>query len=106
MADVAAALIGSRPIDTVATGVRPGEKIHEILVSEEEAHRTTERGDYYVIQPILPELQSSDHGAFLENEYSSADGVMSMDQLMSVLRRNHLMLDDDLVPNEEDELLA
>ena len=29
-------LIGDRPIETVVTGIRPGEKVHEILVSEEE----------------------------------------------------------------------
>ena len=33
------------------TGIRPGEKIHEILVSEEEAFRTTERAGYYVLRP-------------------------------------------------------
>ena len=54
--DIANLLIGNRPIKTIITGIRPGEKIHEILVSEEEAHRTIERGNYYVIQPILPEL--------------------------------------------------
>ena len=35
------ALIGERDIEIVFTGIRPGEKIHEILVSEEEAPRTT-----------------------------------------------------------------
>ena len=53
--DIAKSLIGRRPIKTIVTGIRPGEKIHEILVSEEEAHHTTERGKYYVIQPMLPE---------------------------------------------------
>ena len=36
MVDLAAVLIGDRPIETVFTGIRPGEKVHEILVSEEE----------------------------------------------------------------------
>ena len=44
MIDVAAALIGDRRIDTVVTGIRPGEKLHEILVSEEESHRTVASG--------------------------------------------------------------
>ena len=38
--DVAAALIGDREIEVEFIGVRPGEKIHEMLVSEEEAPRT------------------------------------------------------------------
>jgi len=42
--DVAAALIDHRPIQTKVIGIRPGEKTHEILVSEEERHRTIERG--------------------------------------------------------------
>ena len=41
------------------TGIRPGEKIHEIMISEEERYRTVERGAYYVIQPMLPELQKA-----------------------------------------------
>jgi len=33
------------------TGMRPGEKIHEVLVSEEEMMRAKEAGDYYTIYP-------------------------------------------------------
>ncbi|MFP5247447.1 MAG: polysaccharide biosynthesis protein, partial [Thermoanaerobaculia bacterium] len=52
--DVAKALMGEREIPMVFTGVRPGEKIHEIMVSEEERFRTIARGAYYVILPVLP----------------------------------------------------
>jgi UDP-glucose 4-epimerase len=55
--DVAEVLINGRDIPIVYTGIRPGEKIHEILVSEEECYRTTERDGYYVICPMLPELR-------------------------------------------------
>src|SRR5437762_5385073 len=47
--DIAEALIGDQKIGIEVIGIRPGEKVHEILVSEEEAHRTVERGDYYCI---------------------------------------------------------
>src|SRR6202034_3935473 len=50
--DVAEALIGDRPIDTQVTGIRPGEKIHEIMVSDEEAPRTVEHGKWYAILPM------------------------------------------------------
>ena len=33
-------MIGDREIEVDYIGIRPGEKIHEILVSEEEAPRT------------------------------------------------------------------
>jgi FlaA1/EpsC-like NDP-sugar epimerase len=97
MVDVAAALINGRDIETVVTGIRPGEKLHEILVSEEEGHRTFQRGDNYVIAPILPELQAQDlAGPFLGKEYSSGDDLMSLDQVRELLIKRNLMVDGDI----------
>ena len=39
------------------TGIRAGEKIHEVLVSQEEAPHTVELDDMYVIQPKHPWLE-------------------------------------------------
>ncbi len=36
------------------TGIRPGEKLHEILLTEEEARHTKEFKDYFVIEPEYP----------------------------------------------------
>jgi UDP-N-acetylglucosamine 4,6-dehydratase/5-epimerase len=36
------------------TGIRPGEKLHEALVSEHEARHTVELDDMYVIKPLHP----------------------------------------------------
>ncbi len=70
----------------VFTGIRPGEKVHEIMVSEEECFRTVERGDYYVILPVLPELRSEkDFVPALEGEYSSKDKNISVPQLRELL---------------------
>jgi len=103
--DIADVLIGDRPIKTIITGIRPGEKVHEILVSEEEAHRTTQRGAYYVIVPMLPELRLS---AEIENplakEFSSADNVMTQAELDESLRRHRLMVEDSAI--FEEDLLA
>lgn len=96
--DIAAVLIGGRPIQTVVTGIRPGEKVHEILVSEEECHRTVDRGDYFAILPILPEVRVD--GAIipaLQGEYSSADNVMSQADLADLLARHQLQVEDNLV---------
>lgn len=101
--DVAAALIGDRPIETTVTGIRPGEKLHEALVSKEEGHRTITRGNYYVIQPMLPELVKTDEGPFFGREYSSADDLMSREETIDLLQKNRLMLED--VSNTEGELL-
>ena len=39
--------------------VRPGEKIHEILITEEEAKRTVEYDNFFVIKPVQPWWSSS-----------------------------------------------
>lgn len=35
-------------------GIRPGEKVHEVLISEDEARHTTELDDLYVVRPAHP----------------------------------------------------
>ena len=96
MVDVAQALINGRDIETVVTGIRPGEKLHEILVSEEEGHRTFRRGANYVIAPVLPELRAEDlQGPFLQKEYSSGDDLMSLEQVRELLIKRRLMVDGD-----------
>lgn len=94
--DLAAALIGDREISTEVIGVRPGEKTHEVLVSEEEAPRTVIRGDFLAIAPILPELRNETAGteAFEAGEYSSAEGLLEADQVADLLARNGLTVED------------
>ncbi len=84
--DVAKALMGEKELPINFTGIRPGEKIHEIMVSEEECFRTVERGDYYVILPVLPELREKfDVSQALQNEYSSKDNNISVEDLRELL---------------------
>lgn len=52
VADLAAAIAPGVPIEL--TGIRPGEKLHEALLTDEEAPRTVDTGDVYVIQPQHP----------------------------------------------------
>lgn len=100
--DIAEVLIGQQKIKTVVTGIRPGEKVHEILVSEEEGHRTVERDDYYVIKPMLPELRSSEEEVRpLDKEYGSADNVMSRAEVAELLERHNLMIGDSFVYEED-----
>ena len=91
--NVAQALIGDRPVKTIVTGIRPGEKIHEIMVSEEEAYRTTERGKWYSILPMLPEvLGDHEWQPALSKEYSSGDSVLTLDETCDLLRSHNLLL--------------
>lgn len=102
--DVAKALIGNRDIEITCTGVRPGEKIHEIMVSEEESLRTYEKGEYYAILPMLPELQKmTANENFIKFEYCSCDDVFSVNQVREYLKQNRLLLEQR--NNSEGEFL-
>lgn len=94
MQDLASVLIGPRPIQIVELGVRPGEKIHEILISEEEAPRSRAQGDYLVIQPVLPELRHAGEFTPLAAEYCSASDVLSTASLFELLKQNQLLVED------------
>ena len=86
MVDVAKALMGNKELPIVFTGIRPGEKVHEIMVSEEECFRTDERDGYYVILPVLPELRDADNFVpALETEYSSKDNNLEIPALRELL---------------------
>jgi len=103
--DIAAVMIGKRAIETVVTGIRPGEKVHEILVSEAEAHRTIEHTPrYYSILPLLPEIRTVERVEnALEKEYSSADSLMGRVALRKLLEK-HLLT--EVGREEQGELLA
>jgi FlaA1/EpsC-like NDP-sugar epimerase len=84
--DVAKALMRDKDLPIEYTGIRPGEKVHEIMVSEEECFRTVERDGYYVIFPVLPELrEEKEFTPALTSEYSSKDDNISVEGLRELL---------------------
>lgn len=106
MLNLATALIGPRPIDVDIIGIRPGEKLHEILVSEEEANHCVDRGSYYAILPMLPELldAKTQEPNALTKEFSSGDMVLDLEGTVALLKKFRLMVEDvDL--NQAEELL-
>lgn len=89
--DIAKAIIGTRDVKLVVTGVRPGEKIHEVLVSEEECARTIIDGHYLRILPLLPELRNDfEDGQVLHEEYSSAHNNLGSDEVREILELHGL----------------
>jgi len=52
IADLAATVAPGCEVEYV--GIRPGEKLHEVLVSRDESRYTLELDDMYVIQPVHP----------------------------------------------------
>jgi len=90
--DIANALVGDRDIEIKVTGIRPGEKMHEIMVSEEECYQTIRRGDYYAIRAMLPELNAEEGGKnTLTKEFSSEDNVLSFEGTIALLKEHRLL---------------
>ncbi len=90
--NIARALVGERNIEIRVTGIRPGEKMHEIMVSDEEAHHTIRRGAYFAIRSMLPELNAEfDTPRVLQREFSSADNVLDLEGTRRLLERHRLL---------------
>lgn len=107
MTDVAKALIGDRKIEIKNTGIRPGEKLYEIMVSDEEAPYVVARGEYYVIQSMLPELSQNLEAkkVALTKEYSSDDQVLDYAGTLELLKKNNLLDVNIDLSKSEGELL-
>lgn len=101
--NIAKSLIAERQIEIKITGIRPGEKMHEIMVSEEEANHCVRRGNYFAILPMLPELRKSgeDEVNALSKEFSSADTALDLAQTIKLLQESRLMVDDAVEAEEE-----
>lgn len=92
--DLAKAMMGDDQLPISFTGIRPGEKIHEIMVSEEECFRTREDGEYYAIRPMLPELRDSEAAdTVLTAEYSSRDNNLSIQELQALVAASRSEID-------------
>jgi UDP-N-acetylglucosamine 4,6-dehydratase len=52
LVDLAAAVAPGCSVETI--GIRPGEKLHEVLLSEDEARNAVELDEMYIIKPLHP----------------------------------------------------
>lgn len=84
-------LAPNEKIEIEEVGVRPGEKIHEVLVSRYEAPLTYQYDEHYFL--ILPQLHIDDladkHKAlkkFELEEYTSNDVLMNKDEIRKMLK--------------------
>jgi FlaA1/EpsC-like NDP-sugar epimerase len=82
-----------KDIEVKVTGIRPGEKMHEILISNEEINHTVKKGDYFAIKSMLPELSGDilSQKNVKEEEYSSHDDVLNYDETVALLKENNLL---------------
>ena len=57
--DVARCLAPGKPIEVI--GIRPGEKLHEVMVAADDARATLDHGDRYI---VLPTFMASPDAAY------------------------------------------
>jgi UDP-N-acetylglucosamine 4,6-dehydratase len=58
--DLAKSLAPDLP--TTVVGIRPGEKLHEVMVTEDDARTTVDAGDRYIIQPAFKIWTAAENG--------------------------------------------
>lgn len=72
-------------------GIRPGEKLHEVLISEEEAYNTLDVGDMYIVRPLYawwqtknwPEVNPLPDGFYYAS--NNNDKWLGVDELRDLL---------------------
>ena len=100
--NVAKALIEDRNVKIEVIGIRPGEKTHEIMVSDVEAPLAVQRGRWFGILSMLPEVRGDQEWVpALEGEYSSGQEILSLAETASLLKEKRLMLGDQLANGTE-----
>jgi len=87
-----------KDVKTKVIGIRPGEKIHEILVNETEARRTHQLDNCYVIKSDIEKHQTGITATYLQgapaiecSELSSKDFLISPEQLYQALLENNIL---------------
>jgi UDP-glucose 4-epimerase len=86
--DLARVIAGAAgaPFEPVIIGMLPGEKVHEILISEEELFRAADLDCYYVVQPTWAKPHSK---ASVAREYSSSDHLVKSDgEIVALLAKS------------------
>lgn len=92
LANVMIERLAKRPMKIQEIGIRPGEKMHEVLVSSYEAPYTYHYGgQYFVILPTHPTDTLIKHYQHLQkadfNHYASNQSHMSREQILQLLQK-------------------
>ena len=79
---------------TEIIGIRPGEKLHEVMIPKDDARRTIEYSDHYVIQPDFDfwgrRFENNGGQAVLDEfEYNSGDNpwMLTPEEMGEIIRR-------------------
>ena len=94
--DLASALAPGKAVELI--GIRPGEKLHEVMCPRDDSHLTLEFDDHFVIQPTItfmthPDYATNNLGEVGRNvpagfEYNSGTNreILSIEQIQELLR--------------------
>jgi UDP-glucose 4-epimerase len=77
-------------------GMYPGEKIHEILISEEEKVRSTDKGDFFVIKKFEKNEPFKDKSY---EEYCSKNVITNEEEILKLLKKADLAASEDYYKN-------
>ena len=72
-----------KPLEYDVIGLLPGEKLNEIMLTEEELIRTEDMGDYYKIHPWWSKVNFD----YLQTEYSSFDSLVGKEKIKQLMVR-------------------
>lgn len=96
--------LGNKNTRIKKIGIRPGEKLNEVLVSKYEANRAFEYGQYYVILPninINNIYKKWDRPSFLMKEYNSKENYMLNNEELAEILEKEGWLNDKITQNLE-----
>lgn len=91
--DLAEAIAPGVPV--VEVGIRPGEKLHECMITAEDSRHTVDIGEYYVIKPEVCRYEGPDGAAVTEGfEYNSGSNIqwLTVDALRVTLREQGFVI--------------
>lgn len=112
MAEVIIEALGDKNTAIKHIGIRPGEKIHEVLVSRYEASRVISKGEWFVILPMIrinkvDKRYNSVPRTPLADEYSSSNadqltknGIKKLLELGGFLQKDYTSTLSSLGPDE------
>ncbi|MCU7741454.1 polysaccharide biosynthesis protein [Priestia megaterium] len=97
--DLADVLVNSSHTENIEfeiLGIRPGEKIHELLISEYEAKQTISYDEkYFVILPSVPPKYLNEHYSQYKlinlSNYNSSKGLMTKDEIEKMLKKGRFI---------------
>ena len=78
--------------EQVLVGIRPGEKLHEMMISKDDARHTREFDDYYVIEPdfVWWEKRPRDEGKACAEDFQYSSDIntswLNHDELRAMVR--------------------